>query len=98
MNSLNYIFYNAKYDNFILRTNDIPNATELGKFVIGLKPFIQVGANYNGDPNNYYAQCDLKSFMDVLINIDITNYAEQLGYELFKVKPIDPDLYSSYSF
>ena len=92
--SLNYIFFNAKYDNFILRTNEIPDTTDLGKFVVGLKPFIQVGASYDGDPSKYYAQCDLKAFMDVLINIDITNYAEQLKSNIAKTKNISPDSFS----
>ena len=76
--SLNYIFYNAKYDNFILRTLDINGSSELGTFVSTFRPFILITSAYGGDPSYFYENIFLKNNFDVIINYDITSAAEQL--------------------
>jgi len=77
-NSLNYLFFNAKYDNFILKTADIPTNTEFGKWIAIPEPFFMIGAVYNGNPEAYYSNILLRYYFDVLINYDITNAAVQL--------------------
>lgn len=74
-NSLNYLLFNAKYDNFILKSYDIPLNTELGKSIAAQKSFISIGSGYNGNPENYYVNILLRYDFDVLINYDITNAA-----------------------
>ncbi len=91
-NSLNYILFNAKYDNFILKTSDIPTNSELGKWIAAPVPFLMIGAVYNGDPTIYYTDILLRAYYDVLINYDITNAAVQLQSNPAKRNYHNPDI------
>ncbi len=90
-NSLNYILFNAKYDNFILKTADIPTNSELGKWIATPEPFFMIGAVYNGNPANYYGNILLRYYYDVLINYDITSAAVQLQTNMAKRNYFNPD-------
>ena len=76
--SLNYIFYSAQYDNFILKVSDIPTDSELGNWIRASRPFLSIGAVFSGYPDYYYYDVPLREFFDVIINYDITTAAVQL--------------------
>jgi len=74
-NSINYYFFNVRYDNFILRIKDIPQDSQLYQFASEPHKFLSIGAVYDGNPDNYYYSEVLKIFTDVIINIDFTHAA-----------------------
>lgn len=77
--SINYYLFNARYDNFILRTKDIPKNSELYQFTSGPHKFLSIGAAYDGNLDDYYSTIILNNFTDVMINIDFTNAARRIS-------------------
>jgi len=53
-NSLNHIFYQLKYSNFVLNLDQIERNTRLYNFLDGLKPMIGIGDWYAGSPEQHF--------------------------------------------
>ena len=71
--SLNEIFFNAKLDNFVLKTFNIPIDSKIGNWVLEPRPFLLIGSVYRDVPQYYYRDILLKEYYDVIINYDITS-------------------------
>ena len=79
MGSLNYIFYKAKYENFILKISDIKTDTELWNWISLPRPLLSIGAVFWGDPDYYYYDIPLRKNYDVIIHYDRTTEAVRLA-------------------
>lgn len=77
--SLNHLFYKAEYNNFILKVADILTDSELGNWISASRPFLMIGAMFNGDPADYYSDIYLREYFDVVINYDKTSAAVKLN-------------------
>jgi erythromycin esterase len=75
--SLNHLFHNIKYDNFILREKDIPLISFFNLWLLKPRSFISIGAGF-GSGIMYYGPIYLKFNYDILINWDNTSASEQL--------------------
>ena len=76
--TLNNLFFNAQHDNFILRVADIPTDSELGNWISDPRILLIIGAAFNGNPSTYYYYVILRSYYDVMINVDMTSASVQL--------------------
>jgi erythromycin esterase len=75
--SINYIFHNAKYDNFILRESDIRIISFFNRYIWKPHYFISIGAVFSSN-YSYYLPIVFKKHFDVMIYWDTTTAAEQL--------------------
>jgi erythromycin esterase len=71
-NSLNFILSHAKYDNFILKVEDIESQAIWEDFFSEKRSILQIGSTYDNQPGKYYFDSDLTSEYDYFINIDLT--------------------------
>lgn len=76
--SINYLFHNAKYENFILRESDIRVISFFNRWIWMPRFFISIGAVFGSD-YPYYALIFFKINFDVMIYWDTTTAAEQLN-------------------
>ncbi len=76
--SINYLFHNAKYENFILRESDIRVISFFNRWIWMPRFFISIGAVFGSD-YPYYALIFFKINYDVMIYWDTTTAAEQLN-------------------
>jgi len=75
--SINYIFHNAKYDNFIIRESDIRIISFFNRYIRKPHYFISIGAVFSSN-YSYYLPIIFKKHFDVMIYWDTTMAAEQL--------------------
>lgn len=79
--SINYVFHQARYDNFILRAEDIEEQSDFDKFISNTHQFLQIGAGFNRFLyiiGVYFFPIKLMDEFDVIIHWDRTKAAEQL--------------------
>jgi len=76
--SINYLFHQAKYKNFIIRESDIPKISFFNLWISKPRLAISIGSTF-GDDIPYYTQTYFKINYDVIINWDTTTAAEQLN-------------------
>ena len=78
--SINYLFHQVKYNNFILKKSDIPKISLLNIMSWRNRWFLSIGSAFGSEyPYNiYYTPTRLKLNYDVIINWDISSAAEQL--------------------
>ncbi len=76
--SLNYIFFNAKHNNFIFNLSNIPTDLELRKWICRPRSFLTIGATFNGHALSYYFDISIRYRYDAIINYDITSAAVRL--------------------
>jgi len=69
--SSNFLLYHSSLDNFILPLNTMN--TELDNWLGETKPFLSVGAVFNGNVILYYRETNLKELYDYLVHFDVTN-------------------------
>jgi erythromycin esterase len=75
--SINYLFHNAKYDNFILTESNIRMISFFNLWIMFPRFFISIGAVFGGGLP-YYFKIFYKVNFDVMIYWDTTTAAEQL--------------------
>lgn len=75
--SSNYIFYQSSLENFILPMNT-ENST-LKTWLSEARPFLSIGAIYNGNPNDFYWASELSKEYDFIIHFDKTTNSEVIS-------------------
>ncbi len=78
LNSFNFYFYHADFDNFILDLSTLPRLSDLGKLINKKTRFLGIGATFDGEPLNYYALIELKRYYNIIIHFDKTEDSDLL--------------------
>ncbi|MFC2155089.1 erythromycin esterase family protein [Acidobacteriota bacterium] len=79
--SINSLFHDAKYDNFIFKLDTLLLGTKLSDWLSEPRMFLRIGAAYNPEnPNAYYSTPVLTTAYDVLIHFDEVLVAENYRY------------------
>ncbi|UCH97455.1 MAG: erythromycin esterase family protein [Candidatus Aminicenantes bacterium] len=73
--SINFLFYHAQHDNFMLNFSTLSPNSQLRDWLTGPKLFLYIGAGYSNNPKDYYYITPLLEHYDVLINFDHTSEA-----------------------
>jgi erythromycin esterase len=84
--SVNELFHSAKEKNFLLRLDSLEAASPLKTWLSSSRPFLSIGAVFNGIPDNYYGLTPILQHFDVLIHFDTTGFAAQVATAAFNVK------------
>jgi erythromycin esterase len=71
--SVNFIFHHAANLNFAFHLDAIPAGSEWDNWLSNPVPFLWIGANFNGNPLNYYWDSYLSENYNWIIYIDTTN-------------------------
>jgi len=92
--SINELFHNACHDNFIFKFADLSPASSLDNWLGEYRLFLNIGAVYNGCPEDFYSQTRLIQAYDVIIYVDFTTEAVQHGDIKSVSRFSNPDLFS----
>ncbi len=76
--SLTELFHHAKRDAFWLDVQRIAEQSELGRFASSYKPYLTIGAAFNGFPEQYYRQTDLAREYDGVIFFENTHASDTI--------------------
>ncbi|UCH94625.1 MAG: erythromycin esterase family protein [Candidatus Aminicenantes bacterium] len=71
--SINFIFHHASHANFVFHLDAIPAGSEWDNWLSQPRPFLWLGAAYNGNPFNYYWSTKLNEHYNWIIYFDTTN-------------------------
>ncbi len=78
VNSLNFYFYHADPDNFILDLSSLEGGSALNAVIITNTNFLNIGSVFVGNPENYYYELRLKTHYDIIIHFDETEESDLL--------------------
>lgn len=77
--SVNELFHAARTKNFLLPLNGLETGSPLKTWLSSSRDFLNIGAVFNGIPDDYYYLTPILQFFDILIYFDMTNNAVQIG-------------------
>lgn len=71
-NSINFLFYWASHPDFVFRLDTIPAGSQWDNWLDTPRPFLTIGAVFNGDLSNYYLTLDIRGHYDWIIYFENT--------------------------
>jgi erythromycin esterase len=71
--SVNFLFHHASHSNFAFNLDAIPPGSAWDSWLSESRPFLSIGALYNGSPGNYYRSTNLRQHYNWIIYFDTTN-------------------------
>ena len=74
--SINLIFHRALYPNFTFHLDAIPANSQWDNWLKTPRPFLSIGAAFNGNPSNYYRSTDIRAYYNWIIHFDRTTASE----------------------
>jgi erythromycin esterase len=72
-NSINFIFHHASHKNFVFHLDVIPGGSQWDNWLSRQRPFLMIGAGYDGDPADCYRVLDIRGHYNRIIYFDSTN-------------------------
>jgi erythromycin esterase len=79
LDSVNYIFYLAQYENFIFPMHSMAPDSPLRDWLSQPRPFISLGSITSGNREYMYRYRVVAELFDIIIHFDYTNAAQHLG-------------------
>lgn len=76
--SVNELFHSASENNFILNLDSLQVNSDISNWLSEVRPFLQIGAVFNGNPVLYYRQSILTEEFNFIIHYDTTSHSIQL--------------------
>jgi erythromycin esterase-like protein len=70
--SVNFIFHHAAHSNFVFHLDAIPAGSEWGNWLTAPVPFLNIGDDFNGRPEDYYIDIELRIHYNWIIYFDTT--------------------------
>jgi erythromycin esterase-like protein len=71
--SVNFLFHHASLSNYAFNLDAIPPGSAWNSWLSVSRPFLSIGAGYNGSPGNYYRSTNLRQHYNWIIYFDTTN-------------------------
>ncbi|NIM17075.1 MAG: hypothetical protein GTO45_34165 [Candidatus Aminicenantes bacterium] len=71
--SINLIFHHASHKNFVFHLDAIPGGSQWDNWLSQQRPFLMIGAGYDGDPDDCYRVLDIRGHYNWIIYFDSTN-------------------------
>lgn len=79
--SINFLFHHASQKNFVFNPDSIPPGSEWDNWLSQPRPFLYIGALYNGNPSDYYKIQDVREFYNRIIYIDKTTNSRLISLQ-----------------
>lgn len=76
--SINFLFYHASQSDFVFQLEKISADSQWNNWLTTPRPFLSIGAVYNGNPANYYRTLDIRAHYDWIIYFDTTTASDLL--------------------
>lgn len=77
--SSNYVLYHSALENYILPLHGDKSDASVYLWSRGVRPFLSIGALYNGNPNNFYYGVRLNEEYDYIVHFDETTSSRVLA-------------------